>query len=142
MTIPAKANQQHPDFNSRHAESKLRKRQTQDSLRAKIDGGRELALMDDIAEKAERAYMLGDKDSVPALRLMFDIRKEKLGKVMPDLKSVELGSRDDLPVLILDFGGASPYQPPGIVIEAEAEEIPTLAIEEPSAIADEPDVLG
>lgn len=64
------------------------------ALRAKIDGSKCIDELDAVATEAVGA----EASAVPALRLRADIARDKLKKVLPDLRSVEItDDRGDRP---------------------------------------------
>jgi len=91
------------------------------ALRTRINGEKCIAGVYDVIEKADAAYLMGDKDSVPALKLRFDGYMALLNKVLPTPRTVELTQNSNTgPVLILDMVGAQPFIKPHLnVIDGE-----------------------
>ena len=77
--------------------------------------------MEALQDLARSAFMLGDKDSVPALALEYKITESLLDRVLPKPKPIEIQSSDNHgPVLILDMVGQQAFIPPNLdVIDGE-----------------------
>lgn len=89
-----------------------RRTATQEALRERAKGVYHINGIHECISMAEQAYLLGDKDSVPAIALKMRGHEIMLRKVLPDLRSVELNAGDggEGPVLILDLVGKQPFR--------------------------------
>ena len=129
MTVPqhgAMAHQQHPNNSLRHDQTNLRRKHAQDALRTTLDGEAHVNGVLEVISQAEKAYLLGDKDSVPALRLKMDGHLKLLNKVLPDVKQIDMTAQlNQMPVLILDFLGRN--APEGAIIDGELADEPAGA---------------
>jgi len=74
------------------------RQETQDALRAKINGRNCLTVIDNIDKTFSEEWRSLGKNQVDALKARTEIQFRKLAKVLPDLKSVEVRADPESPV--------------------------------------------
>lgn len=73
------------DTSNKTTHANRRRLESQEATRRKLQGGQFIRRLKEIAEKADTV----EAADVPGLRLKADIYMKLLGKVLPDLKSIE-----------------------------------------------------